>query len=168
VDGWSFPSGHATGTAATALLSAWMLSRWLIGSWAGRVMLWAKTIGVVLLIGFSRVYLGVHYVSDVLAGWLLGTMWAGVVMLAGSWWDDARRARGTTDSGSRGWRVPIAETTRTRPARCIVERGLLVANVTIGSAFSTTEQFLPTLIVDPHVSAGSAGSEGDRPWSTQP
>jgi undecaprenyl-diphosphatase len=50
-------------------------------------------IGLAAVIGFSRVYLGVHYVSDVLAGWLLGMTWAGVVMLVGSWWDNARRVR---------------------------------------------------------------------------
>lgn len=93
-DGYSFPSGHATGTAAIALLSAWMLTRWLITSWTGRVIVWAMAVGSATVIGFSRVYLGVHYVSDVLAGWLLGITWAGIVMLVGSWWDNTRRARG--------------------------------------------------------------------------
>ncbi|MEB3981954.1 phosphatase PAP2 family protein [Mycobacterium sp. 663a-19] len=96
--GYSFPSGHATGTAAIALLCAWMLTRWLITSWTGRVIVWTIAIGLATVVGFSRVYLGVHFVSDVLAGWLLGMTWAGVVMLVGSWWDNARRWResGTT------------------------------------------------------------------------
>jgi undecaprenyl-diphosphatase len=88
--GYSFPSGHATGTAAVALLCAWMLSRWVIGSWPGRVAVWGIAIGVTGAVGFSRVYLGVHYVSDVLAGWLLGAAWAGTVMLVGSWWEATR------------------------------------------------------------------------------
>ena len=92
-DGYSFPSGHATGTAAIALLSAWMLTRWLITSWTGRVIVWTMAIASAAVIGFSRVYLGVHYVSDVLAGWLLGMTWAGVVILVGSWWDNTRRPR---------------------------------------------------------------------------
>ena len=92
-DGFSFPSGHATGTAAVALLSAWMLSRWLITSWTGRVAVWTTAIGLAGAVGFSRIYLGVHYVSDILAGWLLGTAWAGAIILVGSWWDDSRRAR---------------------------------------------------------------------------
>jgi membrane-associated phospholipid phosphatase len=92
-DGYSFPSGHAAGTAAIALLCAWMLTRWLITSWTGRVIVWTMAIGLASVIGFSRVYLGVHYVSDVLAGWLLGMSWAGVVMLVGTWWDNTRRAR---------------------------------------------------------------------------
>lgn len=85
-DGYSFPSGHATGTATIMVLSAWMLTRWLITGWTARVIVWAMAIGSALVIGYSRVYLGVHYVSDVLAGWLLGIAWAGIVMLVGSWW----------------------------------------------------------------------------------
>jgi undecaprenyl-diphosphatase len=104
-DGYSFPSGHATGTATIMVLSAWMVTRWLISGWTGRVIVWALAIGSALLIGYSRVYLGVHYVSDVLAGWLLGLAWAGIVMLVGSWWTDVRRANrrnvrsGTTAPG---------------------------------------------------------------------
>ncbi len=105
-DGYSFPSGHASGTAAIALISAWMLARWLIASWTGRVIVWAVALGLVAVIGFSRVYLGVHYASDVVAGWLLGTTWAVIVMLVGSWWDSARRdnaRRGSPGSpGARG------------------------------------------------------------------
>lgn len=93
-DGYSFPSGHATGTAAITVISAWLLTRWLIPWWTGRVAVWAVAIGWVFLIGFSRVYLGVHYLSDVLSGWLLGLARAGTVMLLGSWWDDTRRAGG--------------------------------------------------------------------------
>lgn len=89
-DGYSFPSGHATGTAAIALLCAWMVSRWVITSWAGRVVVWAVAVGVTGAVGFSRVYLGVHFVSDVLAGWLLGAAWAGAVIGVASWWDSTR------------------------------------------------------------------------------
>ncbi|UXA04285.1 phosphatase PAP2 family protein [Mycobacterium sp. SMC-2] len=93
-DGYSFPSGHATGTGAIMVISAWMLTRWLIPWWTGRVTVWTIAIGSVLLIGFSRVYLGVHYVSDVLSGWMLGLAWAGAVMIVGTWWDNTRSARG--------------------------------------------------------------------------
>ena len=92
-DGYSFPSGHATGTAAIMVISAWMLTRWLIPWWTGHVMVWTIAVGAALLIGFSRVYLGVHYVSDVLSGWMLGMAWAGTVMLVGTWWDNTGRAR---------------------------------------------------------------------------
>ena len=95
-DGYSFPSGHATGTAAILVVSAWMVARWLITSWVGRVIMWTVAIGAALVIGYSRIYLGVHYLSDVLAGWLLGLAWAGVVILVGTWWTDGWRGRGAT------------------------------------------------------------------------
>ncbi len=89
VDGFSFPSGHATGAAAVGLLTAWMLCRWIVLPWAARVTVWAITIAMIGLIGFSRCYLGVHFVTDVLAGWLLGAAWAGLVILLASWWSRA-------------------------------------------------------------------------------
>jgi undecaprenyl-diphosphatase len=97
-DGYSFPSGHATGTAAVMVISAWMLTRWLIRGWTGRVIVWTVAIGSAFLIGFSRVYLGVHYVSDVLSGWMLGMAWAGSVILVGTWWDDSQRVRGRANA----------------------------------------------------------------------
>jgi undecaprenyl-diphosphatase len=42
---------------------------------AGRVTVWTISLLLTLGIGLSRVYLGVHYPSDVLAGWLTGAMW---------------------------------------------------------------------------------------------
>jgi membrane-associated phospholipid phosphatase len=92
-DGFSFPSGHAAGTAVGVGLTAWMLTRWLITSWTGRVVVWTLAIGVAAVMGFSRIYLGVHYVSDVLAGWLLGAAWAGAVIVVGSWWEYVHRPR---------------------------------------------------------------------------
>lgn len=84
--GFSFPSGHATGAAAIGLLGAWMLCHWVVRPWGARVAVWAATIAMVGLIGFSRCYLGVHFVTDVLAGWLLGAAWAGTVILLTAWW----------------------------------------------------------------------------------
>ena len=94
VDGFSFPSGHATGAAAVGLLGAWMLCRWVVRRWATQVAVWATTISMIGLIGFSRCYLGVHFVTDVLAGWLLGAAWAGLVILLASWWSRAQSPGG--------------------------------------------------------------------------
>ena len=91
--GWSFPSGHAAGTAAVGLCAAWVLTRWAVHAWGAQVAVWTGAFLLVGAVGFSRLYLGVHYISDVLAGWVLGALWAVTVVLAGTWWDETRRAR---------------------------------------------------------------------------
>ncbi|MFO1037464.1 MAG: phosphatase PAP2 family protein [Geminicoccaceae bacterium] len=71
----SFPSGHATGAAAT-----WLTLGTLTARFSPRRRLKVLAIGtgvtLALLIGLSRIYLGVHWPSDVLAGWTLGAAWA--------------------------------------------------------------------------------------------
>lgn len=71
----SFPSGHATGAAATYLTLAALLARF---QRRRRVKVYLLTLAVILtiMIGLSRLYLGVHWPSDVLAGWTLGSSWA--------------------------------------------------------------------------------------------
>lgn len=71
VQAWSeetsfgIPSGHAFNAAAIwGMLAANLRSRW------GKILL----IVVIFLIGFSRIYLGMHFISDVLLGWLLGAL----------------------------------------------------------------------------------------------
>ena len=70
--GFSFPSGHSS--VAVAMFGSLY---WWLCSHPGRFRVWLVTAFVVLLsvllIGFSRIYLGVHYPSDVLAGFSLGT-----------------------------------------------------------------------------------------------
>ena len=73
--GFAFPSGHATQTAALAVTLAMLISA-VTGSWRRKVAIWTVAVGVVLAVGFSRVYLGVHWPTDVLAGFALGALWA--------------------------------------------------------------------------------------------
>lgn len=88
--GFSFPSGHTTGTTAVWLLLAWMIGHWVIGRRAGRVMVWTGALLMVAAVGLTRIYLGVHFLSDVLAGWALGAAWAVTVALVATVWEHAR------------------------------------------------------------------------------
>jgi undecaprenyl-diphosphatase len=69
VSGSSFPSGHATAGAALFPLLGWIALR---ARPRGRVVGWALGVGVGIFVGVGRLYLGVHWPSDVLAGWALG------------------------------------------------------------------------------------------------
>lgn len=74
----SFPSGHASGIAClvtTALVLAWpALSR------AARRWWTAAAVALALLVGLSRMWLGVHYLSDVVGGWAFGVGWTLLVV----------------------------------------------------------------------------------------
>ena len=82
VTGLSYPSGHSLASAAVYLTATLVVARHL-ARWKERLAAVASSATLVLLIGGSRVYLGVHYPSDVFGGILLGTAWAlamGVVL----------------------------------------------------------------------------------------
>ncbi len=70
---FSFPSGHATVAIAFYGFLAYLLTR-LIKNNIKRQLILAVAIVIIITIGFSRLYLGVHYVSDVLAGYLVGAL----------------------------------------------------------------------------------------------
>ena len=72
---YSFPSGHAMTSVCFYGAMAAILA---IGS-KRKAAYWIVGIGTPLLIGFSRVYLGVHYPSDVLAGWAGGVVWLAIL-----------------------------------------------------------------------------------------
>lgn len=71
----SFPSGHAMLSAVTYLTLGALLSR---VEGPRRIKIYVLTVAVMLtvLVGVSRVYLGVHWPTDVLAGWCAGAAWA--------------------------------------------------------------------------------------------
>jgi YegS/Rv2252/BmrU family lipid kinase len=71
---FSFPSGHATGIAAGAGVVI-VLALMLVRRRGVRRTLYAVAVGVALLVGADRVLLGVHNVSDVLAGYAVGGFW---------------------------------------------------------------------------------------------
>ncbi|MEU5882399.1 phosphatase PAP2 family protein [Spirillospora sp. NPDC047279] len=88
--GGSFPSGHALTAVAGSATIVLILLPVLRGAW--RYVAWTAAVLVSLASGVCRVALGVHYVSDVLAGWLLG---AGIVLATAAafetWRQDAGR-----------------------------------------------------------------------------
>jgi len=79
---YSFPSGHAlfsfclyaalAGIAVQRVSSAWI-----------RGLIWAFAAGLIALVGLSRIYLGMHYPSDVIGGYLAGAFWVSAVAAAG-------------------------------------------------------------------------------------
>lgn len=71
----SFPSGHAMISAAVYLTLATLLAE-AQPRRSARAYLVAFAVALVFLIGCSRIYLGVHWPSDVLAGWCFGAVWA--------------------------------------------------------------------------------------------
>lgn len=71
----SFPSGHAMVSAATYLTLGALLSE-LQAIRAAKVFVLAVAVFLTFIIGLSRIYLGVHYPSDVLGGWCGGAAWA--------------------------------------------------------------------------------------------
>lgn len=71
----SFPSGHSTISAAVFLTLAMLIASLEPNRWT-KVMVYVLAMIMVLAIGVSRIYLAVHWPSDVLAGWSLGAAWA--------------------------------------------------------------------------------------------
>ncbi|HYJ53851.1 MAG TPA: phosphatase PAP2 family protein [Allosphingosinicella sp.] len=77
----SFPSGHAADSAIVYLTIAALLAR-TVPERALRLYILVVAGSLVLLIGISRVYLGVHWPSDVVGGWAFGAAWAFACSLA--------------------------------------------------------------------------------------
>jgi undecaprenyl-diphosphatase len=77
----SFPSGHAALSAITYLTVAALLSR-TTESRRLRLYVMGLAIALTFMIGVSRIYLGVHYPTDVLAGWCIGAAWALICWVA--------------------------------------------------------------------------------------
>lgn len=82
VDSFSFPSGHAAAAATLYGFLIWML----VGTRTlnlARIMLSVVFFIVIVLVGLSRMYIGVHFLSDVLAGYVIGFTWVmmGIVLV---------------------------------------------------------------------------------------
>ncbi|MEO5622103.1 MAG: phosphatase PAP2 family protein [Dokdonella sp.] len=78
---YSFPSGHALGATVLYGMIAAMLV-WRVDDWRLRALAASAAFALIVLISFSRIYLGLHYLSDVIAGFLEGVVWLGVCLAA--------------------------------------------------------------------------------------
>ena len=90
---WSFPSGHSMGSLVTYGMLAYLLVLAFKGRY--RLQIAAMTGAVIMIgaIGFSRLYLGVHYFSDVLGGYSAGALWLSACI---SGLEISRRLKGQT------------------------------------------------------------------------
>ncbi len=94
--GAAFPSGHSAQSVACYAALAWAVTT-RIESRSTRILVWSGTAVIALGVGWSRVYLGVHWPSDVLGGWSLAAGWLSILVLVdlfGRTWR-ARDERGT-------------------------------------------------------------------------
>lgn len=80
IGGYSFPSGHAMNAFTVYGILSFLLWRHIKGKW-GRGMLIFGSIVMILAIGISRIYLGVHYPSDIIGGYFASCFWITTAIL---------------------------------------------------------------------------------------
>jgi len=91
---FSFPSGHALGSLVGYGMLTYLIGSMWVQTRRGRLRLAIAAVVLVIAIGMSRLYLGVHYFSDVVAGYAVGVLWLSVCI---SGLQVAQRRRLTTN-----------------------------------------------------------------------
>lgn len=119
---FSFPSGHATIAVAFYGFLGYLLMRFT-RSWNGKVNIFFTTIVIIMAIGFSRIYLGVHYISDVWSGYLVGAMWLIIAISFCEWLKHKNRTL-----------IPLAPMKAARP----ISFGLIVTAILFYIGFAVS------------------------------
>lgn len=89
--GYGFPSGHAVAVVLLGGTIALLVQRLALH----HQRLWVALVAlIILLVGYSRIYLGVHWLSDVVAGYVVGLSWLVVVALGRKWYLRRRSLQG--------------------------------------------------------------------------
>jgi undecaprenyl-diphosphatase len=97
----SFPSGHAMSSAAFYLTLGVLLARLHVRRYIQSYFVVSALI-ITMIVGVSRVYLGVHWPSDVLAGWALGSVWAILCWMATRWLQRRGQVERVDEGGEAG------------------------------------------------------------------
>lgn len=88
---WSFPSGHST---TSALVAGLVVMATVVRAPRGRTAFCLVAVCWGALVGLTRVYLGVHWFTDVIGGWLFAVGWLGVCLCAAARWLPVRLVAG--------------------------------------------------------------------------
>lgn len=87
---YSFPSGHSMNSAAIYGFLCYLIIYHVIKRNNQKIVMFSITISLIILIGISRIYLGVHYLTDVLAGWSAGFIWLMLFITIKNFFDKKR------------------------------------------------------------------------------
>jgi undecaprenyl-diphosphatase len=95
----SFPSGHSFISAVLYLTIGAMLAQVAPGR-AMKIYIMVVAVLLTFFVGLSRIFLGVHYATDVIGGWCAGILWAAICLLAGYWLRSRRRTKTIAAQGA--------------------------------------------------------------------